>query len=55
MKKVTLNGIEYTYERKEIHIGDTIITDNLDSVYEASINDADDIGNVVIEQKELKK
>lgn len=54
MKKVTLNGIEYTYERKEIHIGDTIITDNLDSVYEASIHDADDIGNVVVDQKKIK-
>lgn len=54
MKKITLNNIEYTYQRKEIHIGDTIITDSLDNVYEASIHDADDIGNVVIEQKELK-
>ena len=48
MKKITLNNIEYTYQRKEIHIGDLIITDNLDNVYEASIHDADDIGNVVI-------
>lgn len=54
MKKVTLNNIEYSYQRKEIHIGDTIITDNLDNVYEASINDADDIGNVVVSQKKLE-
>jgi cell shape-determining protein MreC len=50
MKKITLNNIEYTYQRKEIHIGDLIITDNLDNVYEASIHDADDIGNVVTNQ-----
>lgn len=50
MKKITLNNIEYTYQRKEIHIGDLIVTDNLDGVYEASIADADDIGNVVINQ-----
>lgn len=53
MKKVTLNNIEYTYQRKEIHIGDTIVTDNLDGVYEASIHDADDIGNVVVSQKNV--
>ena len=51
MKKITLKNIEYTYQRKEIHIGDLIITDNLDGVYEASIEDADNIGNVVISQK----
>lgn len=53
MKKIILNNIEYTYQEKEIHIGDLIVTDKLDGVYEASIHDADDIGNVVISQKKL--
>lgn len=45
MKKI-IDGVEYTTIRQEISIGDTVISG--DTVYEATIADADEMGEVVI-------
>ncbi len=45
---VFIDGINYIFERKPIHIGDTIVSDGKTIVYDATIDDVDDIGNVVI-------
>lgn len=49
MKRTILGGVVYAYERREIKIGDSVITDNLDNIYTATIHDADNIGNVIVE------
>jgi len=49
MQKITINGIEYTINRQETKIGDRIVDKNNNTIYEASINDADDINWVIIE------
>ena len=44
--------VEYTYEEKEVKIGDLIIVAD-EYIYEATIHDADDFRNIVINQKQL--
>lgn len=49
-KTVTLDGIIYTVEFKETHIGDTVMTRDYGTIYEAEISDADDLNWIVLEQ-----
>ena len=46
---ITIEGVVYNTEKKPIRIGDTVIRDGI--IYEATIADADDIGEVVVHNR----
>ena len=52
MKSTIIGNTEYFYIEGEIHIGDLIVDDNC--VFYATIDDADEIGNIVIKYEKIK-
>ncbi len=48
-----IGNVVYTIIYKEIKIGDTVLDKNNDSIYTATIEDADDLGWIVINSNEL--
>ena len=48
MEKITINGIEYTISYQETKIGDKIVNKNNNSIYEATITNADDMNWIII-------
>lgn len=49
MQKI-INGIVYTYEKRNVGIGDKILDLNKDTIREAGYSDYDEIGNVIISE-----
>ena len=48
MEEYIINNIVYTIDRQNIKIGDTILDKNSETIYEADLWDADELGWVVI-------
>ena len=49
MKRTIIGGMIYSYERQIIKVGDKVIKDDLEDIYDADIHDADKEGNVIVE------
>lgn len=49
MEEITIEGTKYKINYQSTKIGDRIVNKNNNTIYEASINDADDLNWIIIE------